>query len=118
MGESFADVDAYIGSFPADVQQVLDTVRRTLHEAVPGAGERISYQIPTITVDGRSLVHFAGWKRHISLYPGPEGDADLDAALAPYRSGQGTLRFPLDQPMPLALIARVARCLADQRMAD
>ena len=53
----------------------------------------------------------------MSLYPGPEGDADLDSALAPYRSGRGTLRFPLDQPMPLDLIARVARCLVDQRPA-
>ena len=115
MAESFETVDAYISSFPDDVQQVLEDVRQALHAGAPGAAERISYQIPTLTLDGRSLVHFAGWKRHVSLYPGPEGDADLDRALAPYRSGRGTLRFPLSDPMPLDLIGRIARCLVDQR---
>ncbi len=115
MAESFETVDAYIASFPDDVRQSLEAVRQTLHAAVPGAGERISYQIPTLTLDDRSLVHFAGWKRHLSLYPGPDGDADLERELAPYRSGRGTLRFPLNEPMPLDVIARVARCLVDQR---
>jgi uncharacterized protein YdhG (YjbR/CyaY superfamily) len=108
-------VDDYIAEFPADVQETLQALRRTIHETLPGAGEKISYRIPTITVDGRWVVYFAGWKDHISLYPVPDVDPETAEAIAPYRSGKGTLRFPLDQPMPYELITRLVRLLAAQR---
>jgi len=65
--QRFGSVDEYIGSFPAAAQAILEQVRRAILDAVPGAGETISYQIPTITLGGRPLLYFAGWKRHISV---------------------------------------------------
>ena len=115
MPETYTDIDAYIATFPDDVQGVLEDVRRAMHAAVPGAGEAISYQMPTITLDGRSLVHFAAWKEHLGLYPLPAGPADLEADLAPYRASEGTARFRYDQPVPFALIGRLAAALAAER---
>ena len=105
----FASVEEYIGSFPAGVQAILELVCRAILDAVPGAGETISYHIPTITLDGRPLLYFAGWKRHISLYPAPAGDEALERRLGPYRSAKSTLKFPLSQPVPYDLIAQVAK---------
>jgi len=110
-----ATVDEYIGSFPAGVQAILEGVRRTIRNAVPAAGETISYQIPSITFDGRPLVYFAGWRHHISIYPAPTGDPVLEGRLAAYRSGRGTLRFPLSEPMPHELIERVVELYVRQR---
>jgi len=105
---TFDSVEDYIASFPLDVQAVLEEVRDTVMRAVPEAGEKISYQIPTITVDGRALMYFAGWKAHVSIYPLPEGDPELDEAMAPYRSGASTAKFPLAEPIPYELITRIA----------
>jgi uncharacterized protein YdhG (YjbR/CyaY superfamily) len=115
MAEKFETVEAYIASFPDEVQDILRTVRTTLLAAVPNAGERISYNIPTVTVDGKYVVYFSGWKSHISVYPVPSGDERLDADMAAYKSGKGTLKFPLGEPMPYELIGRVAAALAGQR---
>jgi uncharacterized protein YdhG (YjbR/CyaY superfamily) len=111
----FASVDEYIASFPDDVQDVLRRVRATILEAVPDAGEKISYNIPTMTVGGKNAIYFSGWKNHISLYPVPSGDEDLQAAIAPYKAGKGTLKFPLSDPIPDELISRIARALASRR---
>jgi uncharacterized protein YdhG (YjbR/CyaY superfamily) len=113
--ETDTTIDDYIASFPADVQRILQRVRRTIHKAVPGTGEKISYNIPTITVGGKYLVYFAGWKDYFSLYPLPAADEALDRELAPYRAGKGTLRFRYDRPIPYPLITRVVRLLAEQR---
>ena len=114
----FESVDAYIASFPVEVQTKLESVRTVMRDAAPGTQERISYDIPTFTLDGRYLVYFAGWKDHISVYPVPGGDAALEQALAPYQSGKGTLKFRLDEPLPLELIAKVtATLLAHRREA-
>ena len=81
----------------------------------PAARETIAYGIPTFTLDGRSVVHVAAWKRHLSLYPVPGADdSELDRQMAPYRSGRGTLRFGLDQPLPLDLVRRVVERLVEQ----
>lgn len=111
---TFDTVDDYIASFPTATQRALQDVRRAMHSAVPGAGETISYDIPTLTLGGRSVVYFAGWKRHVSVYPVPEGDADYEAAVAPYRSGASTARFPLSEPVPYDLVAEIATLLASR----
>ena len=113
----FVSVDEYIGSFPAEVQEVLEQVRRTIHAAAPGAGEKISYQIPTITLDDQSLLYFSGWKEHISLYPIPPVDDTLSAAIDPYRSGRSTLKFPLKHPIPYDLITRLTQAFVTARRA-
>jgi uncharacterized protein YdhG (YjbR/CyaY superfamily) len=112
-------ISAYIASFPDDVRAVLANVRQAILGAVPDADEQVSYGIAAITVGGAPLLYFAGWKRHISVYPAPAGDADFDRAAAPYRSGRSTLKFPLDQPVPYDLIAQAARLhLAHRGSAD
>lgn len=107
MAAQFATVEEYIGSFPGDVRDILREVRSTIGGAVPEAGERISYGIAAFTLGGRDLVYFAGWKKHISVYPVPTEDADLTQELAPYLAARGTLKFPLGKPVPYPLIGRV-----------
>jgi uncharacterized protein YdhG (YjbR/CyaY superfamily) len=104
-----ATVDEYIGTFPADVQPILERVRQAILRAVPTARETISYQIPTFTLDGARLLYFAGWKHHISLYPAPRGDESFEHQLGPYRSAKSTVRFPLSRPVPYDLIEQIAR---------
>jgi uncharacterized protein YdhG (YjbR/CyaY superfamily) len=111
----FETVDAYLASFPEEVRAILEQVRTTIRAAVPGAEETISYDIPTFKVDGRPVVYFAGWKHHVSVYPIPEVDEALEGELAPFLAAKGTLKFPLDRPIPYELIGRAAGLLAAQR---
>ncbi|MEU7999937.1 DUF1801 domain-containing protein [Catellatospora sp. NPDC049111] len=116
MAARFTTIDDYIDSFPEEVQDVLREVRRTILAAAPAqAGQGISYGIPTITLDGRYLVYFAGWKHHVSVYPVPDGDASFEEVVAPYRAAKGTLRFPLREPIPYDVITRVTSALVAQR---
>jgi uncharacterized protein YdhG (YjbR/CyaY superfamily) len=115
MATKFETVDEYIATFPSEVREVLEMVRRTIHTAVPDAGEKISYQIPTVTVGGKPVVYFSGWKEHISLYPIPDLDESMTERVEPFRSGKGTVKFPLGQPIPYDLVADLARKLTEQR---
>ena len=114
-------VDEYIASQPEAVQSVLDRVRRSIQKAVPGAEEVISYQIPAYKMNGSAVIYFAGWKQHYSLYPATvQIVAACKADLAPYEVSKGTIRFPLSGPVPVKLIARIAKLrakeVADQKM--
>ena len=113
----FESVDAYIASFQPDVRRTLEGIREAIRAAVPGTDEKISYDIPTYTLNGERVVYFAGWKHHVSVYPIPAADAKLDAALGPYKAARGTLRFPLYKPMPLDLIGTVAATLLEHARA-
>jgi uncharacterized protein YdhG (YjbR/CyaY superfamily) len=115
MNQRFASVDEYIDSFPADVQAVLQQVRRTIRQAVATSEETISYHIPTIMLDGVMLLYFAGWKHHVSIYPAPAGNDQLEQELAPYRSAKSTLKFPIREPVPYDLIGRVAALRLEER---
>jgi uncharacterized protein YdhG (YjbR/CyaY superfamily) len=103
-----ASVDAYIAAFPPGVRKVLREVRAAVRAAAPDASETISYGIPTFRMHG-PVAYFAAFKHHIGFYPPVRGDAKLEQAVARYANDKGNLRFPLDEPMPLALIARVVR---------
>jgi uncharacterized protein YdhG (YjbR/CyaY superfamily) len=106
----FQTVDEYIASRPEAVQVALQRVRRAIRQAVPEAEEGISYQIPLYKLHGQRMVYFAGWKEHYSLYPATDGVAEaFRKELAPYRVSKGTIRFPLSRPVPVKLIARIAR---------
>lgn len=109
------DVDAYVAALPEPTAVVVEEIRRRVHEAVPGAAETISYDMPTFTRDGRAFVHVAGWAKHVSLYPVPEVDDALETEVAPYVSGRGTLKLPLSQEIPYDLVSRLVVLLADQR---
>ncbi|CAN5215290.1 hypothetical protein BH18ACT9_BH18ACT9_21720 [soil metagenome] len=115
MAQQFESVEDYIASFPETVQEVLEEIRATIHQVVPGAGEAISYQIAAVTLDGRPVVHFAGWKHHVSLYPMPEVDDGLGREVAPYLSGKSTVKFPLSEPVPHQLVERLVSRLLEQR---
>src|SRR5262245_11001256 len=99
-------VEDYIAGFPPEKRAILEKIRSTIREAAPEAKEVISYRMPTFTQDG-VLVHYAAFKNHIGLYPPVSGDAELEAALAPYAGEKGNLRFPVDRPIPYELIGRV-----------
>ncbi len=113
MKKADAVVDAYIARQPAHVQPTLHRVRRVIRKALPGAEETLRYQMPTYTLRGRPVVHFAAWKHHWSLYPVTERvRAVLGPALAPYEASKGTARFPLSEPVPTRLVERLVRTLA------
>ena len=103
------DIDEYISGFPADVQKILQKIRRTIQKAAPKATEAISYQIPTFKLNGKNLIHFAAFKNHIGLYPVPRGVPEFDEELAAYKGGKGTAQFPLDKPIPYDLIERIVK---------
>jgi len=109
-----ACVDDYIAGFPREMRTQLRAVRATIMQVVPEAAETISFGMPTFSVDGRNIVHLAGLKRHISLYPVPDGDEALAADLAAYRAGTGTLQFPVADPIPHELVRRVVTALLEQ----
>ena len=115
MADTFTTIDDYIGSFPDDVQVILKEVRHTIRNAAPSAQETISYQMPTLRLHGRNLVHFAAWKHHVGLYPIHTADEALEQELAPYRATKATVRFLLREPIPYDLIERLVVLLVSSR---
>jgi uncharacterized protein YdhG (YjbR/CyaY superfamily) len=99
-------IDQYIHGFPEDVQAKLSELRSTIRKSAPQATEKISYGVPTFDLNG-NLVHFAAFKRHIGFYPAPSGIARFQKELKAYKSAKGSVQFPLDQPLPLQLIAKI-----------
>lgn len=100
------DIDEYIARFPEQVQLILEKVRNTIREAAPDAEETIAYQIPTFRLNG-NLVHFAAYKKHIGFYPTPAGIEKFKKELSVYETSKGTVKFPLDQPVPYDLIREI-----------
>lgn len=102
-------VDEYIAGFPEHTQKQLKQIRALIRAAAPEAREKISYKIAGYELNGRNLVYFAGWKKHISLYPIPAGDEAFKKEISKYVDGKGTLKFPLDEPIPVKLIEKVVK---------
>lgn len=103
------DIDDYIAGFSPEVQAILREIRSTIQTAVPDAEEKISYQIPAFTLDGKVFIFFAAFKKHIGLYPPMKGDAELEKETARYAGEKGNLQFPLSEPIPYVLIGRIAK---------
>jgi uncharacterized protein YdhG (YjbR/CyaY superfamily) len=101
-------IDEYIAGFPPEVQEILQKVRATIHKAAPGAEETIKYRMPTFTLKG-NLVYFAAFKDHIGFYPTPRGIDEFKDELSRYKQGKGSIQFPLDKPIPYALISRMVK---------
>jgi uncharacterized protein YdhG (YjbR/CyaY superfamily) len=110
------DVDKFISAYPEEVQQVLNKVRATIREAAPGAEETINYGIPTFTLHG-NLVHFSGFKDHIGFYPTPSGIEKFKKELSKYEGAKGSVKFPLDQPMPYELIRKIVEFRVKENLA-
>ena len=109
-------ITQYIARFPRPLQTTLKRVRAAIRKAIPGAEETISYGIPAFRFQGRVVIYFAGWKQHYSIYP---ANARLVAAfrdeLEPYEvNNKGTIRFPLDEPVPAKLIEAIAKFRAKE----
>ena len=102
------NIDEYIAGFPHDVQAILEKIRMTIRKAAPNAEETIKYQIPTFTLKG-NLVHFAAFKKHIGFYPAPTGTEKFQKELSVYKGAKGSVRFPLDKPIPFALISKIVK---------
>ena len=105
----------YLAAQPEPVRERLAEIRRRILAAVPGSGEAIKYKMPTITLDGQSLVHFAAWKQHIAFYPVPVGDADFERDIAPYRGAKDAGHFTHKDPIPYELIDRLVQLLLARR---
>jgi uncharacterized protein YdhG (YjbR/CyaY superfamily) len=100
------NIDEYIANYPKDVQEILEKIRSLIKEAAPDAQEAIKYRMPTFTLKG-NLVHFAAFKNHIGLYPTPTATAKFKKELAAYEGAKGSIRFPLDKPIPFDLISEI-----------
>lgn len=106
---NFQSIDEYIAACPPDSQAYLQEIRKLIRRLAPDAKERISYQIAAFERNGKNIIHFAGWKKHVSLYPVPSGSEAFERQIAKYVDGKGTVKFPLDEPLPLKLIERVVK---------
>ncbi len=109
-------IDAYIARFPEDVQEILNEIRRIIHEVAPAAEETIKYQIPTFMLGG-NLVHFAAFKKHVGFYPTPSGIEHFRDALSGYRCAKGSVQFPLDAPVPYHVIKRIVKFRVKENLA-
>jgi len=101
-----ATIDDYVAGFPPDVQAILQKIRRTIRKEAPDAQEAIKYQLPTFILKG-NLVHFGAFKNHIGFYPTPTGTEKFRKELSIYQGAKGSVRFPLDQPIPYDLISEI-----------
>jgi len=109
-------VSEYIAKAPPLARKALKQLRAAIRAAVPGITERISYGMPTFELDGRYLLYMAAFKAHVSVYPVTAGMvAKHGRTIAPYRAGKGTLRFPLDAPIPVSLVAKLAKLRVRER---
>ena len=101
------DVDAYIADFPPDVRERLTQLRRVIGEHLPGGHEVVRYGMPAVMVGDRYGLHFAGWKQHVALYPVPSFEGELEARVAPYRSGKDSVRFRHTHDLPHDLVGEI-----------
>lgn len=106
--KGYSTVEAYIAQFPAEVQEILQSLRKSILDAAPGSVEKISYKIPTFYLNG-NLVHFAAYPTHIGFYPGPSGIAAFEEELSAYKYAKGSVQFPIKEPLPFALIQKIVR---------
>ncbi|MEP7136723.1 MAG: DUF1801 domain-containing protein [Chloroflexota bacterium] len=101
-------IDEYIATFPKEAQKILKEIRATIKAAAPDAEEKISYQMPTFFLNG-NLIHFAAFKNHIGIYPTPSGTEAFKEEISIYQGAKGSIKLPIDQPMPLKLISRIVK---------
>ncbi|QNK63096.1 DUF1801 domain-containing protein [Pedobacter sp. PAMC26386] len=111
------NVDEYILGFPEDIQQKLQGLRTAIKKIVPEAEETINYAIPTLVLKG-NLVHFAAFKTHIGFYPTPSGIEKFKEELAVYEGAKGSVKFPIDKPLPLNLILKIVEFRAKENIAN
>lgn len=113
--KDFTNIDEYIGEFSGDTKITLEKIRQTIQQTAPEAKEAIKYGMPTFVLNG-NLVHFAAFKNHIGFYPAPSGIDAFIEELAVYRTGKGTIQFPMDKPIPYDLIIKVVKYRMEENL--
>jgi uncharacterized protein YdhG (YjbR/CyaY superfamily) len=108
-------IDEYIAAFPKQIQDILQKLRQTIKESAPQAQEAISYQIPTFKLNG-NLVHFAAFRDHIGFFPTSSGVAAFKKDLSEYATSKGTVRFPLDRPIPFDLVSKIVKYRVGEKL--
>lgn len=103
------NVDEYISSFPEETQLAMQKVRSSIKKVIPNAEEVISYAIPCFKLNGAYVIYFAGFDHHIGVYPAPVNEESFKKEFSKYKTGKGSIQFPLDKPMPLSLITKIAK---------
>jgi uncharacterized protein YdhG (YjbR/CyaY superfamily) len=103
------EVDTYINNFSGETKERLEAIRAIIHELAPQATERICMKMPTYDLNGKWLVHFAGFEKHIGFYPQPAGVETFKDRLTEYKTSKGTIQFPLNKPLPLDLIREIVK---------
>ncbi len=103
------EIDNYILQFPTDVQVILNTIRKIIKENSSNIEESISYGMPSYKFNKKPLVYFAAYKNHIGFYATPSGHNEFKDELSKYKQGKGSVQFPLNQPIPYALIEKIVR---------
>ena len=104
----FNTIDEYIATFPEETRKILEELRAVIKDVAPEAVEKISYQMPTFDLKG-NLVHFAAFKNHIGLYPTPSGTEAFKEELSIYQGAKGSIKFPIDEPLPMKLIRKIVK---------
>ena len=106
--KTFKDIDSYIAEQVPDVRARLEQIRQAIKTTAPKAEEVISYGMPAFKFHGM-LVYFAAFKNHIGFYALPSGNEAFQKELSAYKQGKGSIQFPLDKPVPLALIKKIVK---------
>jgi uncharacterized protein YdhG (YjbR/CyaY superfamily) len=114
--QKYKDFDEYFAIFPPYVQEILQTIRKTVKSVAPKAIESITYHMPTLTVDEKYLLHFAAWKSHVAFYGISTGSGELKEALAKYVEPKGTIKFKFDEPIPYHLIKQMVKYKVEQNL--
>lgn len=104
----FETIDEYIALYPSEVQEKLQAIRKVIRESAPDATEKISWRMPTFYMNG-NLIHFAAFKNHIGIYPGPSAVANFQDTFKEYKSSKGAVQFPMNKPLPFDLITDIVR---------
>ena len=114
--KEYKTIDEYIALFPKDIQKILQQLRLAIRDSAPDAVEAIDYQMPTFKLNG-NLVHFAAAKSHIGFYPTPSAIEAFEEELSDYEVSKGTVRFPMNKPIPLDLVKRIVRFRVKENMS-
>lgn len=101
------NIEDYIAAFPEETRNRMEQIRCLIREGAPEAEESISYGLPAYKLAGKPLVYFGGFKTHIGLYATPTGHEAFKEELSVYKQGKGSVQFPLDTPLPIALIKKI-----------
>jgi uncharacterized protein YdhG (YjbR/CyaY superfamily) len=116
--EEFTNIDEYIALYPKEVQERMQKIRQMVKEIAPEAVETISYRIPTFKLNGKAFAYFAGFAKHIGMYPFPSGVIEFQEAAKDYETSKGTVKFPHDKPIPYELVKKMVLFRLNENIAN